>query len=85
MTREQAQELVTALETMIDNIGGSRPIVDQLNHVGRIQLEIAQTVPPQLSHFLQNRSYTKALEYLKTGLVNEDPNRPDCDEEEAHP
>ena len=85
MTREQAKQLAGSLEAMIDNIGGGKPIGNQLNEIGRLQQEVASTAPPQLSHFLENRSYTKALEYLRTGLIMEDPNRPDCDEEEAHP
>jgi len=85
MNTDQAQSLVASLEEMLANIGKGEPIVDQLADIGRLQGEIEPTASPQLTHFLQQRSYTKALEFLKMGTVNEDPNRPDCDEEEAHP
>ena len=85
MEMNQAQSLVTSLENMISNIESGDPIIDQLTEIDRLQREVEATAPPQLTHFLQRRSYTKALEFLKAGIVIDDPNRPDCDEEEAHP
>ena len=85
MNTDQAKSLTASLEEMLVNIERGDPIADQLADIGRLQGEIESTAPPELSHFLQRRSYTKALEFLKTGLVNDDPDRPDCDEEDAHP
>lgn len=80
MTAVQATSLVETLETLLDRIARRESVADQLTEISRIQREIAPNAPAQLRHFLQNRSYTKALEYLKTGFVVEDPNRPDCEE-----
>ena len=85
MTHEQAQTLQTHLYQMMDRIASKEPILDQLEAIGRIQTEIASTAPAQLKHFLDRRSYAKALEFLQHGSIIEDPRRPDCDEEEAHP
>ena len=84
MTETQATELTNALESMLSRIEQRESVTDQLMEISRIQGQIAPTAPPQLSHFLERRSYTKALEYLQNGVVLDDPNRPECDEGE-HP
>ena len=83
MTTEQARTLRTTLEAMMDKIAQRGTVTEQLTQISRLQEEILPTAPAELKHYLQNRSYTKALQYLKTGFVIEDPNRPDCDE--GHP
>ena len=70
---------------MLDNISRHEPIVDQLTRIAQLQAQIEATAPPQLNHFLERRSYAKALEFLEYGLVTDDPNRPPCDEENEHP
>ena len=84
MTAAHARSLLLSLETLLKNIAGSEPIGEQLAEIDRLQREIESTAPAQLTHFLQRRSYAKALEYLKAGFVVDDPNRPDCDDD-AHP
>ena len=81
MTSEQAAALKEALESMMDAIGKKEPITEHLLHLTALQRKLASVSSPQLSHFLQNRSYTKALEYLRNGVVVEDPRRPDCDDD----
>ena len=85
MNQDQAIALKVNLATMMDRIEKKEPILEQLEQIGRIQAEIAGTAPAQLSHFLERRSYAKAIEYLNHGAIIDDPNRPKCDEEEAHP
>lgn len=85
MNRDQAVALRDALSEMMARIGKKEPILEQMETIGRIQAEIAPTAPAQLTHFLERRSYTKALDYLAHGVVVDDPNRPACDEEETHP
>lgn len=80
MTSEQAAALKDALESMMDAIGKKEPITEHLLHLTALQRTLASVSSPQLNHFLQNRSYTKALEYLRNGVVIEDPRRPDCDD-----
>ena len=85
MTTDQVTSLKQNLQSMMDNISRRDPIVDQLTEIARLQAEIAPTAPPQLTHFLERRSYAKALEFLDQGYIVDDPDRPECDEEEAHP
>lgn len=80
MTSEQAAALKDALESMMDAIGKKEPITEHLLRLTALQRKLASVSSPQLNHFLQNRSYTKALEYLRNGVVIEDPRRPDCDD-----
>ncbi len=79
MTTIQATALKETLEAMFDSISKKEGVTEHLVQISRLQQEIAPTASPELSHYLQNRSYTKALEYLKTGFVIEDLKRPDCD------
>ncbi len=81
MTTEQAAALKDALESMMDAIGKKEPITEHLLRLTALQRTLASVSSPQLNHFLQNRSYTKALEYLRNGVVIEDPRRPDCDDD----
>lgn len=83
MTTEQATSLKNTLEVMMNKISQKETVIEQLTQIGRLQEEISPTAPAELKHYLQNRSYTKALQYLNTGFVIEDPDRPDCDED--HP
>ena len=85
MTQEHVLALKESLSAMLDRIEKKKPILEQLEQIGKLQPEIAATAPAQLSHFLERRSYSKALEYLEQGFIVDDPNRPDCDEEGAHP
>ena len=81
MTSEQAATLQNALENLMDAIEKREPITDHLLHLSGLQGKLASVTSPQLNHFLQNRSYTKALEYILNGIVIEDPRRPDCDDD----
>ena len=65
MTTDQAIDIRSTLVAMFDAIDD-------------IQRTLDNGAPAQLRHFLERRSYTKALEYLETGMVIDDPNRPDC-------
>lgn len=65
MTTEQATSLKTTLESMFEHIVQKESIIADLEQIERLQQEIGSTVPPQLRHYLQRRSYTKALDFLK--------------------
>lgn len=83
MTNDQAKELKDTLESLMSAISKKESIANLLVEISRLQTDIAPSSSPQLNHFLQNRSYAKALEYLSNGIVIDDPDRPDCDED--HP
>lgn len=85
MTANQQQDLALNLRSMFDKIERKEPINEKLVQISRLQGEIQATAPPQLAHFLERRSYTKALEYLESGVVVDDPARPECDDEPHHP
>lgn len=56
---------------MFDHIAQKESIVDDLEHLERLQEELGATVPTQLRHYLQRRSYTKALDFLKEDFVTD--------------
>jgi hypothetical protein len=64
-------ELTDALESLLRAIGPPPgPPADlpaALQRVDGLTQSLGADVPPQLRHFLQRRSYVKALEYLQTG------------------
>jgi len=79
MTTEQATSLKEALESMLDHIAKKQAMADDLQQIERLHKEFAPTAPAMLNHYLQRRSYTKALDFLKQGYVVENASRPDCD------
>ena len=80
MTSEQAMDMRSTLVAMFEAIDKNENIAEHLIKLDDIQRGLDRSAPAQLRHFLERRSYVKALEYLETGLVVDDPNRPDCDD-----
>ncbi|MDE2769021.1 MAG: hypothetical protein OXO54_00215 [Chloroflexota bacterium] len=64
-------ELTQALETLLRAIGPppapAAEIQAALRRVDGLTQSLGPDTPPQLRHFLQRRSYIKALEYLQSG------------------
>ncbi len=69
MTTEQSAELQNTLETMLTRIKTGDDITEQLSKIQEISIAIETTAPTMLKHYLQKKSYTKALDYLKEELV----------------
>ena len=69
MTTEQATTLKTTLESMFERIAQNESIIEDLEQIERLQQEVGTTAPPQLRHYLERRSYTKALDFLKDDIV----------------
>lgn len=80
MTSEQAMDMRSTLVAMFEAIDKNENIAEHLIKLDDIQRDLDRSAPAQLRHFLERRSYVKALEYLETGMVVDDPNRPDCDD-----
>ena len=59
-------ELRQALETMFSRIEAGEDILEQLERINALHQELAPTVPKMLGHYLERKSYTKALALLKT-------------------
>ncbi|MDE0299259.1 MAG: hypothetical protein OXN17_11545 [Candidatus Poribacteria bacterium] len=64
MTSEQARSLKESLESMFEHIASREGMGDDLRQIEELQREIASTAPTMLNHYLQRRSYTKALDFL---------------------
>ena len=69
MTSEQATSLKTSLESMFEHIAQKESIIEDLEQMERLQQEIGSTIPSQLRHYLQRRSYTKALDFLTEDFI----------------
>ena len=69
MTTEQATTLKMTLESMFEHIAQKESIIEDLEQIERLHEEIGSTIPSQLRHYLQRRSYTKALDFLKDGFA----------------
>lgn len=80
MSQDLAQDIHSTLVAMFEAIEKKENITDHILKLDDIQRGLDNNTPAQLRHFLERRSYAKALEYLETGIVIDDPNRPDCDD-----
>ena len=69
MTTEQAKSLKESLESMFENIAAKQGMADDLQQIERLQRDIAPTAPSMLNHYLERRSYTKALDFLNRELA----------------
>ncbi|MDA0748956.1 MAG: hypothetical protein O2954_20755 [bacterium] len=79
MTTDQATLLRDSIQTLLNAIYNKEDITEQLQKVDLLQKELAPSASPQLRHFLENRGYTKALDYLNNNAVTEDPKQPACE------
>jgi hypothetical protein len=76
MTREE-QELAAALRERLKIISDETSRRDPNEHIARLReisdriqslsAALPQPIPPRLAHFLDRRSYDKALEFLCSG------------------
>jgi hypothetical protein len=68
-------DLIAALRERLAIVGDETSRLDKEKHmtrlravsekIDRLQAELPQPIDPQLAHYLQRRSYDKALEFLK--------------------
>ncbi len=65
MTTQQISDLQQTLETMFNNITAGEDIAEQLLQIEQLSTDIESTAPTMLKHYLQRKSYTKALDLLK--------------------
>ena len=65
MTTQQVTELQNTLETMLNRIATGDDITEQLLMIQQLSTDIESTAPKMLIHYLQRKSYTKALDFLK--------------------
>ncbi len=65
MQVEQISELTQTLETMMQRIETGEDIMEQLEGIDVLSQALALTAPKMLLHYLERKSYTKALEFLR--------------------
>lgn len=65
MQVERISELTQTLETMMQRIETGEDIMEQLEGIDVLAQELAPTAPKMLLHYLERKSYTKALEFLR--------------------
>ena len=65
MQSEHLSELREALETMMERIETGEDIMEQLEQIDMLQHDLEPAVPKMLQHYLERKSYTKALALLK--------------------
>ena len=63
---ERFSDLRQALETMMQRIETGEDIMEQLKQIEVLSQELAPTAPKMLLHYLERKSYTKALALLET-------------------
>ena len=66
MQIEGLSELRQALETMLSRIETGEDILEQLERINVLHRELPATAPKMLRHYLERKSYTKALALLET-------------------
>ena len=64
MALEQVHTTLQALMAAIDN-GEGESIVTHLRQLDELGQELGKETPPMLRHYLEKRSYTKALDFLE--------------------
>jgi hypothetical protein len=65
MQVERLSELKQALETMMQRIDTGEDIMEQLKRIDVLYQDLTPTAPKMLLHYLERKSYTKALDFLK--------------------
>ena len=73
------EELKSELESMFERIAKKENILGNITRLTQLQQEIGLSASPQLRHYLEKRSYKKALDFLCQGYAAEGGNQPDCD------
>ena len=66
MQIDSLSELRQALETMFSRIETGEDILEQLERINALHRELPATAPKMLHHYLERKSYTKALALLET-------------------
>ncbi len=66
MQIESLSELKQALETLFSRIETGEDILEQLERINVLHRELPATAPKMLRHYLERKSYTKALALLET-------------------
>jgi len=75
MQVEHISELRQTLQTMFSRIEAGKDIIAQLHRIEALSQLMSPTAPATLRHYLDRKSYTKALAFLELELTTENPER----------
>jgi DNA-binding ferritin-like protein len=65
MTFKEYQKLHDAIESMFTSIAENKnDVAEHVLEVDRLSREMISEVPPMLRHYLERRSYQKALDFI---------------------
>ena len=65
MTFKEYQKLHDAIESMFISIAENKnDVAEHVLEVDRLSREVISEVPPMLRHYLERRSYQKALDFI---------------------
>ena len=65
-SKSKLADLRQALETMMQRIETGEDIMEQLERIDLLSQNLTPAAPKMLRHYLERKSYTKALALLKT-------------------
>lgn len=65
MQTEPLAELRAALETLLSRIEAGEDTLEQLEQIDTLSEALTPTAPSMLRHYLERKSYTKALAFLE--------------------
>lgn len=66
--------LHNALTEMMETIAATGSITEQLATIDHLAQELGPDAPPMLRHYLEKRSYAKALDFLEGRDETSEPN-----------
>lgn len=69
MVTDMTLDLKQTLSTMFERIEAGEDITAQVLRIDKLAQEIAPTAPAMLKHYLERRSYTKALAFLEEEMA----------------
>ena len=65
MTFKEYQKLHDAIENMFTSVADNKnDVAEHVLEVDRLSREVISEVPPRLRHYLERRSYQKALDFI---------------------
>lgn len=66
MQTDLLDELRQTLATMLSRIEAGEDILEQLDKIDALHQKLTPEDPKMLQHYLERKSYTKALDFLET-------------------
>jgi hypothetical protein len=62
---QSLNDMIAMINNGAETSANGLTMVEQLHRIDQIKSELSDEAPPMLMHFLEKRSYTKALDFLE--------------------